>query len=256
MTERGFVLVAVLWTMTIIAAAAGAAVAAERLGQRATSNRIRLARGHWAAEACLAVAHARWTEHRRPLVDSVDLGRTTWCSWRVDDPTARVNVNTADPDLLARLIPDSNRVAWIVDRRRTHPFFDVRESALRTGSDDGVTTYLTVDGPGTINVSAASLPVLLALPGLPPEAADRLAAAQEVGESYASLEALASTLSPTARTDLLQAYPRLAGLVTFVAPQLIITSSGWVDSPSPHATIEETVVPQGDRLAVIRRRLE
>ena len=59
MRRRGFVLLALLWTITGVAAVLVAATAVEKAGGRATRNRLLLARARWAAEACVQVARGR-----------------------------------------------------------------------------------------------------------------------------------------------------------------------------------------------------
>jgi type II secretory pathway component PulK len=101
--NRGFALITVLWLITALATLVGLSMTATRLRNQASANRIVLARGRWAAEACLAIAQARWTQQRLPDTATIDLGRGLRCAWTVQDPTARVNFNTADPEVLQSL---------------------------------------------------------------------------------------------------------------------------------------------------------
>ncbi|MGH9261592.1 MAG: hypothetical protein ACRD08_17135, partial [Acidimicrobiales bacterium] len=82
----------------------GLAMASTRLGHEATVNRILLARGRWAAEACLAIAQARRAQAKLADSATIDLGRDTRCAWRVEDPTAAINVNTAEREVIERLL--------------------------------------------------------------------------------------------------------------------------------------------------------
>ncbi len=254
MTESraGFALITVLWLVTALSAVVGLSLAATRLGQRAALNRIALARGRWAAEACLAIAQARWGQHRLADTATIDLGRQTWCRWQVEDPTARVNVNTADAEILAWLTPSADS---IVARRRAKPLADLGELPALDAR------LVTVDGPGTVNLSAAPPAVLLALPGLTAEAVDRLLARRALGRPVASLDELAGLLSPSGRDVLLARYADLARIATFSAPQLTITAQGGIGgergagSGTLRSTIEVVVVPLPERLAVIRRRM-
>jgi DNA uptake protein ComE-like DNA-binding protein len=252
----GFALLTVLWLITALSAVVGLSLAATRLGQRATLNRIALTRGRWAAEACLAIVQARWVQHRLADTATIDLGRGTWCRWEIEDPTTRVNVNTAEREVLERLpgcgMRDAGCVVSIVGRRRARPLADLREIG---GLDP---TYLTVDGPGTINLSAASSAVLLALPGITAEAAERLLARRTMGRPIGSLDELAGLLSPGARDVLLSRYADLARIATFSASQLVVTAEGGIGeqgarSRTLRSTIEILVVPLPERLAAIRR---
>jgi type II secretory pathway component PulK len=242
--ERGFALLTVLWLITALSAVVGVALATTRLGQRTTLNRVALTRGRWAAEACLAIVQARWTQHRLTDTATIDLGRGTRCDWRIEDPTARVNVNTAEREVLDQVTRSADS---IVARRHVRPLGDLNEMP---DLDPGL---LTIDGPGTVNLSAASRQVLMALPGLSAEAVDRLLARREVGRPVASLDDLAGLLSPGARDVLLARYADLARLATFTAPQLKITAEGGIGAELPRATIAVVVVPLPERLAVIRR---
>jgi hypothetical protein len=115
-----------------------------------------------------------------------------------------------------------------------------------------------VDGPGTVNANAAAPQVLAALPGLGPEAVDRVVGRRAGGRPLTSLDALVAELSPVARAALLAEYAALARLLVFSPGQLTIEAAGWVEigATAPRATIDVVVVPLPSRLAVIRRRLQ
>ncbi len=250
MNRRGFALIAVLWVLTALTAVVGLSLAATRLGQQVTGNRVALTRGRWAAEACLAIVAARWTQGKLRDTTTVDLGRETRCGWWVEDPTAGLNVNTTDSETLDRLFSIVGS-RWSVDSLvRARPF----ESLEQVG-DSAVLPFLSIDGPGTVNLSAAPPQVLLALPGMTPEAVDRLVSRRGLSRPYTSLDALAAKLSPSARALLLAHYADLARSTTFSPPQLVVTATGWVDGQLPRATIEVVVVPLPERLAVVRRRM-
>ncbi len=238
---RGFALVTVLWLITALSAVVGLGIAATRLGQRTSLNRIVLTRGRWAAEACLAIAQGRWHDQRLADTATIDLGGRTRCAWQVTDPGARINAKTADREVLERLGLDSEVMDSLFQAR-----------PLRGGVQS---PWLTVDGPGTVNLNAAPARVLLALPGITPEAADRLEARRALGRPIGSLDELAGQLSPSARAALLERYADLARLATFAPSRLIVTAEGWVDGQAPRATIEVETVPLPERLAVIRRRM-
>jgi type II secretory pathway component PulK len=261
--KKGFALLAVLWTIAILGTVVGLAMASTRLGHQTTLNRILLARGRWAAEACLAIAQARWAQGKLADTATIDLGRETRCAWRLDDPTAGINVNTAEREMLSavsrQLSASDSFVAHLLERRRHAPLFDVSELASLPGYEQRLTPFITVDGPGTVNVSAAPGPVLAALPGLTPEAVERLLARRAQGRPISSLDGLVAELSGPAQAALLARYPDLARLITFTSPQLRLTGLGWVGSSgvggSLRSTIELLVVPLPERLAVIRRRV-
>jgi hypothetical protein len=246
MNRRGFALLTVLWLITALSAVVGVSLATTRLGQRATLNRVALTRGRWAAEACLAIVQARWVQHRLADTATIDLGRGTECRWRVEDATARINVNTTEREVLEQVVQNADS---IIARRRVRPLADLDEMP---GLDRAL---LTVDGPGTVNLSAAPPRVLLSLPGMSPEAVERLRARRAVGRPVGSLDELAGLLSPSGRAVLLQRYADLARLATFAPPQLKITADGGVGGEPARATIAVVVVPLPERLAVIRRQM-
>jgi DNA uptake protein ComE-like DNA-binding protein len=251
MDRRGFALITVLWLITALSAVVGLSLGAVRLGQRTSLNRTVLTRGRWAAEACIAIAQPRWIEHRLADSATIDLGRGTWCRWRVDDPTSRVNVNTADREVLQAVAGRGGQdlVDSIMSRRRAKPFVDLAEIP---GLDERL---VTVDGPGVVNLGAAPREVLQALPGLAPEAVDRLTARRAMGRPIGSLDELAALLSPGAREALLTHYADLARRTTFAAPQLVVTVEGGIGGQALRSTIELLVVPLANRLAVVRRRM-
>lgn len=271
--KDGFALITTLWLVAALAALVGLGLATTRLGIETTLNRVLLARGRWAAEACLAIAQGRWAGRRMGDTATIDLGQERRCAWRVEDPTARMNVNAAEKAVLEQTLSAVTRqsspvshqpsatdsvLQAILERRRAGPIGDLAELEL----PDGFKELLTADGPGTINLNAAPAPVLAALPGMSAEAVERVLYRRSVGRPLESLDALAAELSPPGREALLARYADLARLVTVTAPQLVIVAEGWteegggVGSDRLRARIEVLVVPLPDRLAVIRRRMQ
>ncbi|MGH9262426.1 MAG: hypothetical protein ACRD08_21410, partial [Acidimicrobiales bacterium] len=245
----------------------GLAIASTRLGHQATVNRILRARGRWAAEACLAIAQARRAQGKLADSATIDLGRDTRCAWRLQDPTAGINVNTAEREVIERLLSVVSGQSSVLDSfvetllevRRHTPVFDVAQLGSFPGHDTGWTRLFSVDGPGTVYANAAPGPVLAALPGMTPEAVERLLARRALGRPSSSLDELVAELSGPARDALLARYSDLARLVTFTSSQLRLTGLGWVAasgaSDALRSTIELLVVPLPERLAVIRRRM-
>lgn len=257
--RRGFALLAVLWVVVALAGLVGLGVGAMRVGAFGFANRLTLERGRWAADACLAIAEARWVHHRMADSATIDLGRTTHCQWRSEDPTARLNVNTTPAPILLSAAQEVGVPAARVESLLAHrPYEDTARVRAVLQCDSSFLALLTIDGPGVVNVNVAPRAVLLALPGLGSEAAERLAEEARLGRAVTSLDQLVS-LTPGERSALLAHYADLAALLTFSAPERVMTATGWVGDDGPprglHATVEELVVPLPDRLAVIRRRL-
>lgn len=265
MSRSGFALIAVLWTIALIGAVTGAGIGAVRIGDRTTANRAGLLRGRWAAEACLAIAAARWGGERFRSADTVGLGRTTTCHWWLDDPTSRLNVNRVSREILGRflarlsLAPDSAAAFLdaVMARRGQAPFDAITELAALAGFDGSILPFLTVDGPGTLNAASAESAVLLALPGMTTEAVDRLIGARTGGQPIGDIDALIGALSPAGQKALVSVYAELSLLLTFSPARFVLTAQGYVGSatPAPRATVELLVMPLPDRLAVLRRRI-
>jgi len=263
MRQRGFALIAVLWVIAVLAGTVGLAMAATGLGQRESFNRLQLTRGRWATAACLAIAQARWSQHRLADTATVDLGRRTRCRWALADVAARLNVNTADPEVLgAVLCPDRHRLCLldtVLQRRANGPLTDSLPLAALLGADSMAFALLTVQGPGSVNANGAPPSLLLSFPGITPEAVAALRDARQLGHPIGSLDALAAALSPAGRAALLAHYGGLARQLTFSSPEYALTAIGWVQGEGGpgglHATLRVLAVPLPDRLAVVERRL-
>ena len=253
--RRGFALITVLWLITALATLVGLSIAAIRVGNRVSTNRIVLIRGRWAAEGCAAIAQTRWVQHR--LADSgvIDLGRGLRCRWTVQDPSTRLNVNAADPELLRGLGANERFVQALLERRRSAPLESVFELRGLAGFDTTLFDLLTVDGRGSVNLAVAPGRLIAALPGLGPEAVDRLLYARVTNHPMTSVDQLAAALSPGARAALLARYADLVRVATFAPSQLGLDTEGWVEGEVARTEIELVVVPLPDRLAVIRRRM-
>ncbi len=249
--EHGFALIAALWLIAAVSAIVGLGVSVARLGQQTTINRITLTRGRWAAEACLAIVQGRWRARGVADTATIDLGHSTRCHWQMDDLGARINVNTADREVLTRALGDSGAAFDLLATRRTSG--GAFASLAQLSSEHRF--LFTVHGPGSINLNAASDTVLMALPGITSEAVERIVTQRSLGRPITSLDELAGMLSPPARAALLERYANLARIVTFSPAQLLITAEGWVDGRAPRAMIDAVVVPLPERLAVIRRRV-
>jgi general secretion pathway protein K len=294
MSRRGFALLAVLWTLTAITMLTGAAMAVARLGSTTTRNRVLLARAAWAREACTEILQARWASPPDPLsamrrgrtttsIDSVDLGRGTWCSATLDDPAARLNLNLVDRPALVTVLRAVVRRSAAVDSladalldwrdpdavprplgdessgNRNGPFADVWELRYVRGFTDSVVSklapFLTTRGTGTINVNAAPQEVLAALPGITEETV-RIVMMHRGSPLLANADVLAGLLSPSARRTLLASYPEFVRAAVFAPPQLVGVVTGGVRGTPITAQVTLTTVPVAGRLAVIRRESE
>src|SRR2546425_690999 len=200
MSRRGFALLAVLWALAALSVLGGVALAVARTGSQTTRNRILLARAEWAREACVDILLARYAQNPRVRdLDSIDLGRGTWCRATLEDPAAKLNLNLAVREQLAAVLTVvSRRPVGAVDSladalldyrdpdtisrpfgaetpaNRNGSLADVAELRYVRGFDDSLVGYLglflTTRGTGVINVNAAPPEVLAALPGMTQEA--------------------------------------------------------------------------------------
>ena len=284
MTQRGFALLAVLWTLTAVSVLVGAVMTVARLGSTTTRNRVLLARAAWAREACVEILQARYAQDvsvRR--LDSVDLGRGTWCAGSLEDPAVKVNLNLADRSVLVTVLravlPRSAPVDSLVDAlldwrdpdreprplgdepgtARNGPLADVWELAYVRGFTDSLVArlvpFLTTRGTGAINVNAAPQAVLAALPGITEETI-RIVMMHRNTSPLRDADALAGLLSPSARATLLASYPEFVRTTVFAPPQLVGVVTGGVRGTAITARVTLTTVPVAGRLAVIRRETE
>ena len=284
MSSRGFALLAVLWTLTAVTAFTGAALAVARLGSTTTRNRVLLARAAWAREGCVEILQARFAQDASVRdLHPVDLGRGTWCSATLEDPSAKLNLNLADrpalitvlqavvqrsiavdsladalldwrdPDVVPRPLGDES------SRNRNGPFADVRELRYVRGYTDSLvarlTPFMTTCGTGVINVNAAPEAVLAALPGVTDETV-RIVMLHRSSGLLPDADVLSGLLSPSARATLLASYPEFVRATVFAPPQLVGVVTGGVRGTLITARVTLTAVPVAGRLAVIRRETE
>ena len=284
MSRRGFALLAVLWTLTAITMLTGAAMAVARLGSATTRNRVLLTRTAWAREACGEIVQDRYAQDaslRR--LDSVDLGRNTWCSATLEDPSVKLNLNLADRaalvTVLQAVVRRSGAADSLVDAlldwrdpdtvprpfgdessgNRNAPLADVWELRSVRGFTDSLAgrlaRFLTTRGTGAINVNAAPPEVLATLPGMTEEAI-RMVIMHRRATPLPNADVLAGLLAPDARRTFLASYPEFVRSAVFTTPQLVGTVTGGVRGTPLVARVTLTMVPVAGRLAVIRRETE
>lgn len=261
MKEHGFALVAVLWVITAMTALTGAGVLVARVGSETTRNRVLLARAEWARDACGEILQARFA--RNPSVREVgpvDLGRGTWCSAVLDDPAAKLNLNTVDREVLALLlrsvgVPEAFADS-VIAKRRQGAIYDLRQlNDLDTVMMSRLAPFVTTRGTGVTNVNAASPEVLRLLPGVSDEGVV-LIVSRRANRPLQTVEELASALSRSSRAILLADYAEFVRGAVFAPPQLIASLTGGVYGTPIVARATLTTVPVQGRLAVIRRETE
>lgn len=261
MNRRGFALLAVLWVLTALTVLTGVALTVARTGWQTTRNRVLLARSGWAREACVEILLARYAQNssvRR--VDTVDLGRATWCRAALEDPAAKLNVNVADLETLERLRSavsyQRSAVESIVAVRRRGPIYDLMQVP---GVDSSLVArlapFVTTRGTGVVNVNAAPREVLATLPGMTEEIMQVILLHRGT-RPLQSADELAAVLSRPSRAALLSVYPEFVRAAVFAAPQLVALVEGGVRGTALTSRATLTLVPAPGRLAVIRRETE
>lgn len=285
MSRRGFALLTVLWALALASLVVGTALEATRLGQAATANRIVLARAAWAREACAEILLARAAEDANVAgVDTVDLGRGTWCRAEIEDPGAKLDVNVADREQLRLLLANDSLVDALLDWRdsdstprplgaeadwyhrqglptpRNGPLADVEELALVRGFDSARVAHLrplvTTEGTGQINLAAAPPEILATLPGMTPELLRAVMARRANVAVGGVWEEILASLSRDGLGQLLARYQDFARAVSYGPTQLLAHVEGGVVGRAPTAKARLTLVPAPGRLAVIRREVE
>jgi general secretion pathway protein K len=294
MNRRGFVLLTVLWTVAVLGVLVGISLRLAGTGAASSRNRIMLTRAAWAREACIEILLAVPGTDRltalppyRPTAvppDSTDLGRGTWCRTELEDAGSRLDLNQASPDALRILISSDSLTDALLDWRdtddlprplgaeadwyrskhrrlpRNGPLAHVTELRHVRGFDDSVVArlglLLNTRGTERLNLNVASPQLLATLPGFGPEVLSVVARLRQTGEPIAGLDHLGALLSPQAHEALLARYREL-GLLTGTQPtSYTAVVEGGVRGSTVVAKATLMLVPNGTRLAVIRREVE
>jgi len=256
--RRGFALITVLWLVALLGTLAASLLQVVRREQRVTENRVALTRGRWAQDACLAILEARYAEHSDVrVVDTMKLGRGTWCRVRVVDLASRVNINTAPRAILAAALADDSLAGAVEGWRDRRPggmaFRNIAALRLVPGFEATPESWLdsnfTVEGDGRLNPNLVPPRVLEALPGLDAEAVHAIL----LGPTVTGLDQLGGRISSASRRNLSSAYQTLSAALTFQPAWLEARVEGGV--LGMRATAEERVllVPLESRLAIVAR---
>jgi len=259
MNRRGFALLAVLWVVTALTVLTGVALGVARTGWQTTRNRVLLARAGWAREACVEILLARFAQDpgvRR--LDTIDLGRGTWCAAVLEDPAAKLNVNVVERETLSKLLSavshQPSAADSIVVFRRRGPIHDLRQvPGFDSSTVARLAPYLTTRGTGAVNVIVARREVLATLPGMTEAAISLLVWRRESHRPLGSADELAGALSPSARSLFLADYAEFVRRAVFAPQQFVASVDGGVRGTALTARATLIVVPASGRLAIIRR---
>lgn len=181
-TQRGMILVIVLWIVTLLAVLAGTFAYAMRIETRLASSTVERAQARALAEAGMVYAVAWQLDH--------EANRTSWPPngdphlWtfgdgkvqiRVADVFGLVNINTADADLLKTLFAG----AGVEPGQQDHLAEMVLESRQlgqsSTNSDAVFGATSSLGGPGLKNARFESVEELQKIAGITPEIYNRIA---------------------------------------------------------------------------------
>lgn len=221
-----------------------------------------------------------WTRLARVMPDTMDLAQARY-TVDLHDVGSRLNLNRATEEELKRLMRalridfgDADRLAQrIADWRDSddlergrgaerdtyvklnamelpanRPFGSVSELRFVLGMTESLMQklepVLTVDGSGLVNVNAASEAVLLALPGITPEAARAIARMQTSREGVRSLDDVASSLSEGAREAMRRAMPALMTRTTTSTTEIVALATGWTEG-SPIRVVARGLFARG-----------
>ena len=294
--RRGFALVAVLWVIVALGALSGASLVAARVGSKTSVNRILLTRATWAREACVDILRARFAADTMiRQVDTVDLGRGTWCAAELRDAGAKLNLNALDRPALVSLLAgrpldsresttrvgkladaildwrdadDSARALgveapWYRARNRRPPrnasFADVAELVYVKGFDVPAVVELSrvLDvRHGRVNLNALSPRVIAGVSALRPAAARLLTEMRRAGGTFGSHEAVLRFLSERDVSLGADEFRRLVGETTLAPGGFVGLVVGGVRGSRLVSRVTLSIKPLDGRLAIIRRESE
>ena len=288
MSRRGIALLVVLWLLVALSALGAVSLTTAHEGSDVSRNRIWLRRAEWAREACAEILLARWQQPDGATgpdllnkLHSVDLGRGTWCSARLENPNAKLNLNTADPLTLRTLLRDEALTDALLDWRdtdsltrsqgaeanwyrsqdrrppRNGPLASVDELRWIRGFDsttvERLAKWLTTDGDGQVDLNAAPAEVLRTLPGFDEEIVELIVNSRP---RSLSLEGLVGRLTTSQQRRVLGSYQALQQATVTAPPAYLAVAEGWIENTGIRSRASLTLVPVDRRLAVVRRRVE
>ena len=233
-----------------------------------------------------------WRGAELLLPDTIALGASQYRA-TLTDAGARLNVNRASENSLRRLFTAlridagvADRLAQaIVDWRDPDDLVHARGAERGAYLDAGlravprnaafaridevrdvvgmtpelfalVRQYVTTEGSGSININAASIPVLLSLPGFTEEAAAAAVRLREASVAITNLEQFSTSLSSGSRRALLDANAELRAMITFETRELEAESEAWVENSAVRVVARCLFVRDGTAMFLTARRTE
>jgi general secretion pathway protein K len=280
--RNGFALLTVLWLVAALSGVVAGALLAARLGAATSRNRIMLSRGWWARESCAEMLLAKYASGQAVrLLDTVDLGRGTWCRAELEDASSRLDLNAASAEALESVIGSDSLVESLLDWRdadelprasgaeadwyrahgrrtpRNGPLADVAELRLVRGFDSAeverLRPLLGTGAGGRLNLNSVPLEILRAVPGMSAEAVEVILRRRLSARPVASTDELLTLLSSEARRHLLDRYQDFSSVALYSPVTLIGHIEGGVRGTRLVSRETLTLVPVTGRLAVLRR---
>ncbi|HET6762736.1 MAG TPA: type II secretion system protein GspK [Longimicrobiaceae bacterium] len=140
------------------------------------------------------------------------------------------------------------------------PFLELRELLYVKGMTravyDRILPHLTLLGTGQVNLNTAPEPVLLALPGITPEAAEVILRDRRGGRRVGSVTDLQKELSSTGRDALQENLSILLAATTTETREVEVHARGWTSGGVVRSGIEALFVRAGSTTYQVWRRAE
>jgi type II secretory pathway component PulK len=234
--RRGFVMLTTLWVLTVAGIIAAAAALSGRNGVDAGTYRVQAERARWVALGCARRAQAI-VDFALAAAPSEDSAGGVWrslagvvrsstllgdpCSVELEAGGTRLDVNSTTPEMLRTLLELEGHgdaaaamtSALLAPRGR--PFEDDREIAHVPGFEQ---TNVAADDlsviPGRVSLATAPVPVLMAVPGITRETAERVVERRISGTPIRDLPEIASLISDESRSALIARFPEASRVTT------------------------------------------
>ena len=271
-SDRGYVLLAVLWIAVGIGGLTVLISEAARTAIASSRNRVALTMAGWHARGCLARARAWLTDQlEQEAAKRTGMMLKTWdrvdrvlnvgpsepdCTLVARPVGARVDVNASDAATLARLFrnvgikparADSMANAVVAHK----PYVDLRELHLVPGLESAAALDSVLDvEPGPIVLDQASAPVLALLPGFTDKTVQRVLEARARDAPISSFHELSQLLAP----DSAAASARLPAVAVFQPVAWMVTARAAAGRPAVSSVLEVRLGRAGFGVNVGRQR--
>jgi DNA uptake protein ComE-like DNA-binding protein len=176
----------------------------------------------------------------------------------------RLDLNAASPDMLDSLFtalgvgagPAATMSSAAIDWRTTHGAFDDVRQLLDVGGFDNVAAFDSVlwAESGRISLATAGVAVLMTVPGITRETAERIVELRDAGTPVADLVAISGSLSHTSADAMMEHYPEIVRLTTPDPEAWILTVTASVGFPPNNSTLQWRLVRTGKWCVVVRTR--